>query len=107
MLFHSIGHLYGTMILMQIVVRTRDSSSETVFVGHLSWNVDDDWLKSEFEECGDVIATCVQMDGNTGKSYGFAYIEIANPALQHQLRRCSDLPASKSMALNKRRAQYK
>jgi len=64
------------MILMQIVVRTRDSSSETVFVGHLSWNVDDDWLKSEFEECGDVIATCVQMDGNTSKSVKeFSYIE--------------------------------
>ncbi|KAI0250512.1 hypothetical protein BJV78DRAFT_1127833, partial [Lactifluus subvellereus] len=51
-----------------------------VFVGRLSWNVDSDWLKSEFEECGEVIAARVQMDRNTGKSRGFAYVEFAEPA---------------------------
>jgi nucleolin len=42
--------------------------------------VDNDWLKSEFEECGEVIAARVQMDRNTGKSRGFAYVEFADPA---------------------------
>jgi len=59
---------------------TNDSSSRTVFVGRLSWNVDNDWLKSEFEECGEVVAARVQMDRNTGKSRGFAYVEFADPA---------------------------
>lgn len=58
---------------------TDDPSSRTVFVGRLSWNVDNDWLKSEFEECGEVIAARVQMDRNTGKSRGFAYVEFADP----------------------------
>jgi nucleolin len=51
-----------------------------VFVGRLSWNVDNDWLKSEFEECGEVISARVQMDRNTGKSRGFAYVEFSDPA---------------------------
>jgi nucleolin len=59
---------------------TNDSTSRTVFVGRLSWNVDNDWLKSEFEECGEVVAARVQMDRNTGKSRGFAYVEFADPA---------------------------
>ena len=57
---------------------TDDPSSRTIFVGRLSWNVDNDWLKSEFEECGEVIAARVQMDRNTGKSRGFAYVEFAD-----------------------------
>ena len=57
-----------------------DPSSTTVFVGRLSWNVDNDWLKSEFEECGEVVGARVQMDRNTGKSRGFAYVEFADPA---------------------------
>jgi len=61
------------------VAATNDSSSRTVFVGRLSWNVDNDWLKSEFEECGEVVAARVQMDRNTGKSRGFAYVEFVDP----------------------------
>lgn len=59
---------------------TADASSEeskTVFVGHLSWNVDNDWLKTEFEECGEVVSARVQMDRNTGKSRGFGFVEFA------------------------------
>ena len=59
---------------------TDDSSSLTVFVGRLSWNVDNDWLQSEFEECGEVISARVQMDRNTGKSRGFGYVEFADPS---------------------------
>ena len=58
----------------------KDTSSTTVFVGRLSWNVDNDWLKSEFEECGEVVAARVQMDRTTGKSRGFAYVEFSDPA---------------------------
>jgi nucleolin len=58
----------------------KDTSSTTVFVGRLSWNVDNDWLKSEFEECGEVVSARVQMDRNTGKSRGFGYVEFADPA---------------------------
>lgn len=54
--------------------------SSTVFVGRLSWNVDNDWLSSEFAGCGTVVSARVQMDRNTGKSRGFGYVEFSSPA---------------------------
>lgn len=51
-----------------------ESTTKTVFVGRLSWNVDNDWLATEFAECGEVESARVQMDRNTGKSRGFGYV---------------------------------
>ena len=45
-------------------------------MGRLSWNVDNDWLASEFADCGEVVNARVQMDRNTGKSRGFGYVEF-------------------------------
>ncbi|KZT13203.1 RNA-binding domain-containing protein [Laetiporus sulphureus 93-53] len=50
------------------------AQSKTIFVGRLSWNVDNDWLAQEFQECGEVVSARVQMDRNTGRSRGFAYV---------------------------------
>ncbi|KAH7344116.1 hypothetical protein B0J17DRAFT_765239 [Rhizoctonia solani] len=61
-------------------VATEGGESNTVFVGRLSWNVDNDWLSTEFAGCGTVVAARVQMDRNTGKSRGFAYVEFSSPA---------------------------
>ena len=51
--------------------------SKTIFVGRLSWNVDNDWLAQEFAECGEVVSARVQMDRNTGKSRGFGHVSFA------------------------------
>ncbi|KAI0052652.1 RNA-binding domain-containing protein, partial [Auriscalpium vulgare] len=51
----------------------------SIFVGRLSWNVDNDWLATEFAECGEVVSARVQMDRNTGKSRGFGYVEFTTP----------------------------
>lgn len=53
-----------------------DPSSSTIWVGNLSWNVDDDWLKTEFEGYGEVVSARVQMDRSSGRSRGFAYVEF-------------------------------
>lgn len=53
------------------------TESKSVFVGHLSWNVDNDWLASEFADCGEVVSARVQMDRNTGKSRGFGFVEFS------------------------------
>jgi nucleolin len=50
---------------------------KSIFVGRLSWNVDNDWLAQEFTECGEVVSASVQMDRNTGKSRGFGYVHFA------------------------------
>ncbi|OCB88328.1 RNA-binding domain-containing protein [Sanghuangporus baumii] len=56
-----------------------DSSddSKVVFVGQLSWNVDNDWLAQEFADCGEVVSARVQMDRNTSKSRGFGFVDFA------------------------------
>ena len=50
--------------------------SNVCFVGSLSWNVDNDWLATEFADCGKVLSARVQMDRNSGKSRGFGYVEF-------------------------------
>jgi nucleolin len=44
-----------------------------VFVGGLSWNVDDEWLQKEFEGCGEVISARVITDRDTGRSRGCVF----------------------------------
>ena len=43
----------------------------------MSWNVDNDWLKSEFEEYGTVTDARVQYDRDSGRSRGFGYVDFA------------------------------
>ena len=47
------------------------AETSTIFVGGLSWNVDNEWLKSEFEEVGEVVSARVVTDRETQKSRGF------------------------------------
>ncbi|KAL9607345.1 MAG: hypothetical protein Q9167_007737 [Letrouitia subvulpina] len=51
-----------------------------LFVGNLSWNVDDEWLAREFENIGEIKAARVIFDQNSGRSRGFGYVEFADPA---------------------------
>lgn len=53
-----------------------NAASNTIWIGNLSWNVDDDWLKTEFESYGELVSARVQMDRNTGRSRGFGYVEF-------------------------------
>lgn len=52
-----------------------------IFVGQLSWNIDDDWLKSEFEQLGPVKTARVQLDRQSGRSRGFGYVEFESHEL--------------------------
>jgi nucleolin len=56
-----------------------EGASTTVFVGQLSWNVDNDWLQSEFAECGEVVSARVVTDRESGRSRGFGYVEFTTP----------------------------
>ena len=57
---------------------TSDQETTSVFVGKLSWNVDNDWLAQEFSSCGEVESARVQMDRNTGRSRGFGYVQFTS-----------------------------
>ena len=43
---------------------------KNLFVGNLSWNVDEEWLAREFEEFGELTGTRIISDKNTGRSKG-------------------------------------
>ncbi len=52
-------------------------NNKKLYVGNLSWGVNDDSLKSAFEECGEVTSAMVAIDKMTGRSRGFAFVEFA------------------------------
>lgn len=54
-----------------------DSGVKNLFVGNLSWNIDDEWLYREFEEFGELLGTRVVTDRDSGRSKGFGYVEFA------------------------------
>ena len=62
------------------VDQSEDTGIKTLWVGQLSWNVDNDWLKSEFEQYGTVLDARVQCDRDSGRSRGFGYVDFASSA---------------------------
>ncbi|KAF7330957.1 Nuclear localization sequence-binding protein [Mycena venus] len=49
---------------------------KSIFVGKLSWNVDNDRLAQEFASCGEVVSATVAIDRNTGQSRGFGHVHF-------------------------------
>lgn len=43
----------------------------SLFVGNLSWNVDEEWLTREFEEFGELSGVRLITDRDTGRSRGY------------------------------------
>lgn len=52
-----------------------------LFVGSLSWNIDEDWLRREFEHFGTVKGCRVITDRESGRSKGFGYVDFEDPAV--------------------------
>ncbi len=55
-------------------------NNKKLYVGNLSWGVNDDSLRAAFAECGEVVSAQVSIDRMTGRSRGFAFVEFANEA---------------------------
>ncbi|KAI9781925.1 MAG: hypothetical protein M1816_002148 [Peltula sp. TS41687] len=51
---------------------------KTLFVGSLSWNVDEEWLSREFAEFGELTSVRIITDKNTGRSKGYGYVDFAS-----------------------------
>lgn len=52
--------------------------STKLFVGSLPWTITDDSLKTVFEPYGEVVSAKVIKDRQTGRSKGFAFVEMSN-----------------------------
>lgn len=50
-----------------------------LFVGSLSWGINDDSLKEAFEKAGNVTSAAVITDRMTGRSKGFGFVEMSTP----------------------------
>ncbi|CCK70068.1 Nsr1p KNAG_0D03220 [Huiozyma naganishii CBS 8797] len=60
-------------------VETKKSKTQepaTLFVGRLSWSVDDEWLKNEFAPIGGVVSARVIMERGTDRSRGYGYVDF-------------------------------
>jgi RNA recognition motif-containing protein len=49
-----------------------------LFVGSLSWNVNDDMLKEFFAPVGTVVSATVITDRDTNRSKGFGFVEMSS-----------------------------
>ena len=47
-----------------------DESKKNLFIGHLSYNVDEEWLTREFEKFGELTRVKVMTDRESGQSRG-------------------------------------
>ena len=47
-----------------------------LYIGNLSWNVNDDQLRAAFTQAGTVTSARVMVDKMTGRSRGFGFIEF-------------------------------
>jgi len=52
-----------------------DVNNKKIYVGNLSWGVNDQVLRDAFAECGEIASAQVAMDRMTGRSRGFAFVE--------------------------------
>lgn len=48
-----------------------------LFVGGISWNLNDEDLKNAFAEYGEVVEAVIIMDRSTGKSKGFGFVTMS------------------------------
>lgn len=55
-------------------------SESRLFVGNLSYQTTENDLQDYFAQAGAVTSVNLMMDKFTGKSRGFAFVEMANPA---------------------------
>ena len=53
-------------------------ASANLFIGNLSWNVDEEWLTREFEEYGEIKGVRIITDRDSGRSKGFGYVEFTD-----------------------------
>ncbi len=51
-----------------------------LFVGSLAWSATEDDVRAAFEQAGEVVSVAIPTDRETGRSRGFAFVEMADEA---------------------------
>jgi len=55
-----------------------DTNQSRLFVGGVAWSSTEDSLKSAFAAAGPVVSVRIITDKRTGKSKGYAFVEMSN-----------------------------
>lgn len=58
-----------------------DPVAQRLFVGGLAWSTTEEDLARFFAQVGEVRAVTIVLDRETGRSKGFGFVELADPAL--------------------------
>lgn len=53
--------------------------SNKIYVGNLPYSIDDEALRHNFSEYGNVASAKVMMDRDSGRSKGFGFVEMSSP----------------------------
>lgn len=53
--------------------------SNKIYVGNLPYSIDDNSLRHNFSEHGNVVSAKVMMDRDSGRSKGFGFVEMNSP----------------------------
>jgi RNA recognition motif-containing protein len=64
--------------VVSLVTVSRVSFVTNIYVGNLAFTAGDDDLRSAFEQFGEVTSVNIIMDRETGRSRGFAFVEMAD-----------------------------
>ena len=70
--------------------RERNEMSNKLFVGGLSWNTNDEMLRDGFAQHGAVVEAKVITDRETGRSRGFGFVTMSDPAVAESAMRAMD-----------------
>ncbi|KAM9155895.1 RNA-binding protein 34 [Pangshura tecta] len=62
---------------------TSHDNKRSIFVGNLSYEIEDDTVREHFSECGNVVAVRIVRDKNTGIGKGFGYVLFENTDAVH------------------------
>ena len=60
-----------------------DEAKKNLFVGRLSWNVDEEWLTREFEPFGTLESVSIICDRQTGRSKGYVRSRVTNLKIEN------------------------
>ncbi|KAF1951848.1 RNA-binding domain-containing protein [Byssothecium circinans] len=64
-------------VIKKAKTEVADEGIKNLFVGNLSWNVDEDWLAREFDGFGEITGCRIITDRETQRPKGFGYVEFA------------------------------
>ena len=60
------------------ILLRKSQGCNTVFVGNLSWDIDEDTLRGAFKDCGEITAIRWGEDKQTGEFKGYGHVEFSD-----------------------------